>query len=133
MARIDNPAISNPFGWRLADLTDPTTDPVRARQLWQEVLVCEAEEIAHGYRHLTIVHGDPIELAASRHLSAFYETLQRLASGCDWVRVRGDADYVTVTVRGPHADDVLAVLEDAAVSANPGEWTLVASAMPPLS
>lgn len=133
MARIDDPTIRNPFGWRLADLADRATDPTRRLALRDELLVCEAEEVAHGYRHVTVVHGDPIDLPASRHLSEFYDTVRHLAGGCSWVRVRGDADYVTVTVRGSDADERITAFIEAAESANPGTWAVVASAVPSLT
>lgn len=97
------------------------------------LLLVEATELAHGRRHLTIVHGDPTEVAASRQLSEFYEELRRLAAGCEWVRVRGNAEYVTVTVGGALAEEQIALFEAAAAFANPGDWTIVASAVPPLS
>lgn len=131
MARIDDSTIHNPFGWRLADLADPSTGATRRRELRDQLLVCEAEEVAHGYRHLTIVHGDPADLATSRRLSDFYDTMRRLASGCAWVRIRGDIDYVTVTVRGPDAERLLAAFTDAAHLTNPGTWLIAASAVPP--
>ncbi len=97
------------------------------------LLLREALELAHGRRHLTIVHGDPVDVVASRRLSEFYEELRRLAAGCEWVRVRGNAEYVTVTVGGAVADEQIALFEAAAAFANPGDWTIVASAVPPLS
>ncbi len=97
------------------------------------LLLEEATELAHGRRHLTIVHGDPAEVNVSRHLSEFYEELRRLAAGCEWVRVRGNAEYVTVTVGGAVADERIALFEAAAAFANPGDWTIVATAVPPLS
>jgi hypothetical protein len=133
MARIDDPTIRNPFGWRIADLADPATDPIRRLALSEELLVCEAEELAHSHRHLTVVHGNPTDVAASRHLSGLYDTLGRLAQACAWVRVRGDVDYVTVTVRGCGADEQLAAFAAAAEAANPGGWVVVVSAVPPLT
>ncbi|MGE0139374.1 MAG: hypothetical protein AB7R77_16280 [Ilumatobacteraceae bacterium] len=131
MARIDDPTIRNPFGWRLADAADPSCSDARRRRLRAELLVLEAEELAHGCRHLTVVHGDPPDLAASRYLSAFYDTLSELAAECEWVRVRGDGAFVTVTVRGAHAEVQLARFTAAALGADPGDWTVVASAVPP--
>lgn len=96
-------------------------------------LIGEAVELAHGRRHLTIVHGDPHEVAASRQLSEFYEELRRLAAGCEWVRVRGNAEYVTVTVGGVVADEQIALFESAAAFVVPGDWTIVATAVPSLS
>lgn len=135
MARIDNPDTYNPFGWRLGDLTDPTLGPARRDALREELLVWEAAEVAHGYRHLTIAHGEPHDLDASRHLSAFYDTLSDLVDADDsgWVRARGADDaFVTITVRGPDADDRIARFSAAAHAANPGDWVVVESAYPPI-
>ena len=128
MARIDDPTIYNPYGWRLADLAAPTTSPQRRRALLDDLLVCEAEELAHGLRHLTIVHGDPDDLTASRHLAALYDTLRVLASGAEWVRVRGTVDRVTITLGGADAQDRIGELIAAAQAANPGHWTIAPTA-----
>lgn len=133
MSRIDAPDIYDPFAWRLSDLVSPATAPGRRETILEELLVWEAEEAAHGYRHLTIIHDDPRELAAVRLLADFYETLRSVASGCDWVRARGDFSYVTVTVRGDGADERIAEFERAVQAANPGSWTVIASAFPPVT
>lgn len=131
MARIDDATIYNPYGWRLADLDDPTTNPERRRELIADLLVWEAEELAHGFRHLTIVHGDLDDLDGSCHLSEFYETIRVLAEEPGWVRVRGSAEYVTITVGGVDADDRLEAFAAAARSADRGEWEITAAAYPP--
>lgn len=133
MARLDDPKVYNPFGGRLAELTNPALPAERRRTLWEELVVWEAAEVAHGYRHLTVVHGDPTDLPASRNLSAFYDTLQPLVDGCEWVRVRGDRanTWVTITVRGDDADKRIGLFAAAAAEADPGGWTIVASACPP--
>lgn len=124
MARIDDADLYNPYGWRHADLADPATSPHRRRALLDELLVCEAEELAHGRRHLTIVHGDPDTPAAARHLTTFYDTLRVLASDAEWVRVRGTADYVTITIGGHNAEARINELLATAHTANPGHWTI---------
>lgn len=133
MARIDSSDCYNPFGWRLAELADPDAASGHRVVLLEELLVWEAEEVAHGYRHLTVVHGDPGGLAAVRHLSGFYEELRRLADESGWVRVRGAVDFVTVTVRGADADRRMGEFERAAEVANPGDWSVVAAAFPSVS
>jgi hypothetical protein len=110
-----------------------SANPEQLQRIRQGFLIAEAIEVAHGRRHLTVVHGDPTEVAASRQLSEFYEELRRLAGGCEWVRVRGSAEYVTVTVGGALAEEQIALFEAAAAFANPGDWTIVASAVPPVS
>ncbi len=130
--RIDDQSEADPFGVRRAVFLDHFGERVGAG-ISCDSLLREAIELAHGRRHLTIVHGDPTEVAASRQLSEFYEELRRLAAGCEWVRVRGNAEYVTVTVGGALAEEQIALFEAAAAFANPCGWTIVASAVPPLS
>jgi hypothetical protein len=124
--RIDDQAEPNPFALQRAG------EPAGA-ETGVAGLLDEALELAHGRRHLTIVHGDPCEVTASRYLSDFYKELRRLAAVCEWVRVRGNAEYVTVTVGGAFAEEQIALFEAAVGFANPGDWTIVASAVPPLS
>lgn len=132
LMRIDDLDEVDPFGLSIQTHPGPS-GLIRRRGADDAVLLREAIELAHGRRHLTIVHGDPHDIATSRHLSAFYEELRRLAASCEWVRVRGNAEYVTVTVGGPVADEQIALFEAAAAFANLGNWTIVASAVPPLS
>jgi hypothetical protein len=131
MVRIDDPTIYNPFGWRLADLADPATSLLRRRQLIEDLIAWEAEELAHGYRHLTIVHGDPRDLDASRHLSAFSDILGTVAARAGWVRARGTADYVTITVHGPQADEQISEFAAVAYESSREDWTITPSAYPP--
>lgn len=131
MSRIDDPAIYDPFSCRLADLADPGTTPRQRRALVEDLVVCEAEEVAHGHRHLTVVHGCPDNLPDSRDLDAFYDTLRVLAAEISWVRVRGTTDYVTVTVRGDDADQRIEAFAAAARTVDPGDWAIVTAPYPP--
>jgi hypothetical protein len=130
--RIDDLNEIDPFAVQRAGCA-PLRGERGGKEVNFEMLLAEAAELAHGRRHLTIVHGDPTAVGASRELSDFYEELRRLVAGCEWVRVRGDAEYVTVTVGGSFAEEQIALFEAAAAFANPGDWTIVASAVPPLS
>lgn len=130
--RIDDQNEADPFGAQQTVFLQHCGERT-GPDICSNSLLREAIELAHGRRHLTIVHGDPDEVAASRYLSLFYEELRQLAAGCEWVRVRGNAEYVTVTVGGALAEEQVALFEAAAAFANPGEWTIVASAVPPLS
>lgn len=122
--RIDDPTTYNPFGWRLAEIADAATDDTRRRELAESLLICEAEELVLGRRHVTIVHGDPDLLADSRHVTEFYDTVEGLASAAEWARVRGAIDYVTVTFGGPDAERMISLVATAADRANPGWWTV---------
>lgn len=122
--RIDDPVIYNPFGWRVAEIADDGTDDTRRRELAESLLICEAEELMLGRRHVTVVHGDPDDLADSIHLTEFYDTVACLASTAEWSRARGSCDYVTVTFAGADADRMISLVVTAAVRANPGWWTV---------
>lgn len=117
--------IYNPFGWRLAEIADPGTDDLRRRDLIESLIVAEAEELALGRRHLTIVHGAPATIADSDMLDAFYDEVFAIAELADWARVRGTEDFVTVTVGGPDAGQVLLDLVERARRANPGGWQVM--------
>ncbi len=130
--RIDDQSEADPFGASRGVFLDRCGGRA-STEMPCDSLLHEAIELAHGRRHLTIVHGDPVDVVASRELSELYEELRRLAAICGWVRVRGNAEYVTVTVGGAFAEERIALFEAAAAFSNPGHWTIVASAVPPLS
>ena len=130
--RIDDSTLYNPFAWRLAELADPHLDPHRRNELEASLVVCEAEEIAVGRRHLTIVHGVPGDLEESRQLDLFYDVVSEISSGAQWARVRGGDDYVSVTIGGAEADHVLSSITALALRANPGWWTVSESPYPPM-
>jgi len=129
---IDDPAVYNPFGWRLAEIVDAATDETRRQELAESLVICEAEELALGRRHLTVLHGDPATLADSCHLTEFYDTIRGIASAAEWTRARGTADYVTVTIGGPDAERLISLAAAAAERANPGWWRVTESPYPDL-
>ena len=130
--RIDHQDEADPFG-ASRGISLARFGERAGAEIGRSVLLREAIELAHGRRHLTVVHGDPVDVVASRRLSEFYEEMRRIAAGCEWVRVRGNAEHVTVTVGGTVADERIALFEAAAAFADPGNWTIVATAVPPLS
>ncbi|HET7689795.1 MAG TPA: hypothetical protein VFK41_05435 [Nocardioidaceae bacterium] len=115
----------NPFGWRLAEIADPCTDDLRRRDLIESLLIAEAEELMLGRRHLTIVHGAPASIIDSETLDAFYDAVFAHVTSADWSRVRGTEDFVTVTLGGLEADELLLDLVELAHRANPGTWQLI--------
>lgn len=119
----------NPFGWRLAEIADPRTDTLRRADLIESLIVIEAEELVLGRRHLTIVHGRPRTLPDSEILDELYDTVFEIAGAAEWSRVRGTEDYVTVTVAGPQADELLLDIAEIAHRANPG-WQVIERPFP---
>jgi|GEM_PF-2879608 hypothetical protein len=130
MSRIDDPTLYNPFGWRLADLGDPFLAERRRRELIEELLVWEATEVAHGYRHLTVVHGSADNIVESRDLDAFYDAIRVATGRAGWARVRGTNRFVTVTVRGTDADSTVDELTAIARTASRGRWLVSPTAYP---
>lgn len=115
----------DPFTWRLAEL-EVADAPCRRRLLEQDLLVAEAEEVALGRRHLTIVHGEPLDPDEAADLDAFYDAVFEVVEAAEWCRVRGTLDWVTVTVAGARRDDVLIDV----VHLVSGRWRLVESPVP---
>jgi hypothetical protein len=132
MSRLDDATVYDPYGWRVTELLGTTTGAQRRRALLDEMVVWEAEEIAHGRRHLTIVHGRPENVVESCRLDMLYDGLRELTRGAEWARVRGTSDYVTVTVSGSDADERIGTIEAMADAANRDSWRIVAAAVPPL-
>lgn len=122
--------IYNPFGWRLAEIADPRTDECRKRDLIESLIIGEAEELALGRRHLTIVHGRPDTLADSHALDDFYDAIFEIAGAAEWSRVRGTEGHFTVTVAGPNADELLLDVAEITHRANPGGWQVIERPFP---
>ena len=74
----------DPFGWRLVELSDPFLNPLRRTELLQDLVTCEAEELARGRRHVTIVHGVPCDLATATLLEDVYDTVRAIAGLASW-------------------------------------------------
>lgn len=97
----------DPFGWRLAELADPDINPVRRAELLDDLVAAEAEELAMGRRHLTIVHGEPTDIATAEALSELYAEIESIARTADWSRLAGGTGYLTVTLTGLDRDELL--------------------------
>lgn len=124
------PTTYNPFGWRLAEIADPSTHDLRRQDLIESLIVAEAEELALGRRHLTIFHGAPESLPESQTLDAFYDEVFAVAGGAEWSRIRGTEDFVTVTLGGTAVDEHLLDVVELAHRANPGSWTVMERPFP---
>ncbi len=105
------------------------------RQHYFDVLLAdEAEEIAWGRRHLTIVHGALVDEVEAEVLDDIFDEWANIAAEAEWSRVGGVPDHqLTLTVSGPNAGELLAAAADVAQRANPGHWRIVDSAIASLS
>src|SRR5690606_15252098 len=77
-------------------------------------LVAEAEELATGRRHLTIVHGEPADMAEAEELNDFYDTVEELVAEAEWSRLSGGPDYLTVAVAGADRNERIARITNVA-------------------
>ncbi|MAT06283.1 MAG: hypothetical protein CL424_14695 [Acidimicrobiaceae bacterium] len=118
--------IYDPFGWRLDELADPDIDATRRSDLLTEFLIAEAEELAMGRRHLTIIHGEPGDVAEAEYLNDFYDAVADIIEPAEWCRLTGGRDHLTVTVAGRRRDEILATVADHALQSehHPG-WTVL--------
>ena len=114
----------DPFGWRLEELATQGLNPLRRAELIDDLLVAEAEEIARGCRHLTIVHGVPTDLAEFEDLNEFYDQLSDIVECVAWSRLTGGHAHVTLTVAGCGRDEALARSTDLAVRRGP-RWQVL--------
>ena len=117
----------DPFGWRLAELSEPSLNPLRRTELLQDLVTCEAEELARGRRHLTIVHGAPRDLAAATLLDDVYDTVRSIAGLASWSRLAGGEDYLTITVAGDCRDAVLGRVVELIRREHPTDWPIYES------
>ena len=115
----------DPCGWRLAEIASSRTDELRRRELVESLIVAEAEEIALGRRHLTVVHGAPGTMADSAALDAFYDKVFSVSGLAAWSRVRGTEEFVTVTIGGTGMARLLLELLELAHRADPGTWRVL--------
>lgn len=114
----------DPFGWRLDELADPHINPLRRDELLEGLLLAEAEELAVGRRHLTIIHGEPTDIAEAEALNGFYDTVGEIVATAEWSRLTGGTSHLTVTVAGSSRDDDVGLVVDAARTIGAAGWRI---------
>lgn len=96
----------------------------------QAALVAEAEELAAGVRHLSVVTGELETGEDVDRLEQLTAAAWRGRDGARTVRCRGGSDYVTFHIEGRTADEFVDELAALAASLNPGWWRATPSAHP---
>jgi hypothetical protein len=99
-------------------------------QLREAALVAEAEDLAVGIRHLSVVTGDLESDADVRRLQQLTAAAVRGREGARLARSCGGNDYVTFYIQGPAADQFVNDLAVAAETLNPGWWRVKHSPHP---
>ena len=99
-------------------------------QLRQAALIAEAEDLAHGVRHLSVVTG---ELETADDVTRIEQLTAAAWRGRDGARMRtsrGGSDYVTLFIEGAAADQFVDELAALAEALNPGWWRMTRSPHP---
>jgi hypothetical protein len=125
----------DPFSWRAVELAALGSCPeheARRAELRAELALAEAEEVARGGRHLSVVHGELSTVADAEHVAAFYDVVREMASRVEWSRLRGIEGHIIIAVAGDSADECVSRLANVAESMNPGHWRITRSACPDL-
>ncbi|SRR6266511_2693876 len=108
----------------------PSVDEARAllERLQAQALIDEAEQAAHGIRHLTVEHGDLESADDERRLHQLWQWAgEHRDRGL--ISTRGGNDSTTWLIGGgPNADAMLAELEALARRLDPGWWRIHRSA-----
>lgn len=100
------------------------------QQLRDEALVTEAYALAHGVRHLSIVHGQPENDDEMSRLESVANRAWAFTGETRTTSVRGGNDYLTITVEGDAAAAAVDELQTFAETMNPGWWRITQSAQP---
>jgi hypothetical protein len=118
---------------RDAGLREPWA-PGQREQVLGDLVVAEAEEIAHGLRHLSVVHGelvDPVEAELIGELIGEVCEMLSRAEGqglVQDVRLSGSDVHLTITMGGSEVDRwVRQVTETVRCCQRPG-WQLIETA-----
>ncbi|GAB4973416.1 MULTISPECIES: hypothetical protein [Mycobacterium] len=99
-------------------------------EIQHAALVAEAEDLAAGMRHLSVVTGDLESEDDVRRLEQLTTAAWRGRDGARLTRSGGGNDYVTFYVDGPTADRFVEDLARLAETLNPGWWRIIDSPHP---
>ena len=109
-------------------------DDYQRAHYFDVLLVDDAQELAWGRRHLTLVHGEPVDEVEAELLDELFAAWIDLSHRAEWSRLGAVPDHhVTLAVAGPSADALVLAAEHLARRANPGRWTVLDAAVPTLA
>jgi len=124
----------DPFSYLLAEIRAYDAglrpwEPALRDHYVEALLIQEAEELAWGRHHITIIHGPFVDEIERDLVDELYATILERLDTTEWYRVGGHPDHhITVTLEGALAEAKLAGIADLAARINPGDWRLVDSA-----
>lgn len=97
------------------------------RHAHDDPLVIEAAEVAHGMRHLTVIHGGLTDPDSAVRMDAVLHAADDIADN-GHLRTftgRGSHGRLTLAFGPPDAEDAIAALEALVHELNPGHWTII--------
>jgi hypothetical protein len=92
-------------------------------QMQANALVDEAEQSAHGVRHLTVEHGDPESADDEQRLHMLWQWAHDNRERAR-ISTRGSNDTTTWFIDGPAAEHLVAEIEALTHRLNPGWWRI---------
>lgn len=121
----------DPFSFLLSEIRAFDTgerenwDPYQRQHYLDVLLADEAEEIAWGLRHLTLVHGRVDEVEADL-LDDVYSAWEDVAARAAWSRIGGvPSSHMTITVRDGSAERLIAEAADVGSRLRRAHWKLL--------
>lgn len=93
------------------------------------LLIEEAQEIAWGRRHLTVVHGEPLDEVDAELLDELFAAWEDIAAIAEWSRIGGVPDqHLTITFAGPNSEPLLLIAAHFATRMKRPHWHITISA-----
>lgn len=81
--------------------------------------------MAWGRRHLTVVHGEPVDDIEAELLDELFAAWEEIAEHVEWGRIGGvPDDHITVTLAGPQTEEALALATEVALRLRPHHWVI---------
>lgn len=106
-------------------------EPYQRDHYLEVLLIEEAQEIAWGRRHITVLHGPIVDDVEAELLDELFAMWEEIAEVVDWARIGGvPDDHMTITVAGPRSEEALALAADTALKVRARHWTIVETAIP---
>jgi len=105
-------------------------DDLQRHHYLEVLLIEEAQEIAWGRRHITVIHGEPVDDIEAELLDELFAAWEVIGESGVWSRIGGVPDqHLTLALGGPDVEARLAQALECAAQSNPGHWKLLESAV----
>jgi len=109
-------------------------DPFQRQHYLDVLLADEAEEIAWGRRHVSLVHGVLCDEVEAETLDEIFAAWEDLAVGSEWARIGGlSGHHLTLTVGGASANSLVTAAAEFALRHRPRRWRVLETACPPFT